>query len=171
MNTSLNLMIAVDDQMQSPIALVGEAGHPSLPYHAQGAAMSVEDGAVLGILLGKLDRSGRFGSTQHGRDVVSSILELYESIRKPRTAELVKAVDETRIEYCLPDGEAQRERDAFLADTLHQDWHGAAEWTMATRAFQKRIIGLNVLVDAETKFDQWMVYSKEKADLSKVRSR
>lgn len=133
--------------------------------------MSVEDGAVLGALLGKLDRSGRFGSCSHGRDVVSSVLGLYDSIRKPRTTQIVNAVQKARREYTLPDGEAQRERDTFLGDTGRPDWSGEAEWAMATRAFQKQILGLNVVADAEKKFDDWLSRSTLKAAMTSPTTR
>src|ERR1700748_76062 len=45
--------------LQGHTVLLGDACHPTLPYQAQGAAMAVEDGAVLGRLLGLLNAEGR----------------------------------------------------------------------------------------------------------------
>ena len=39
------------------VAVMGDACHSSLPYQGQGAAMALEDGAVLGVLLGALSTS------------------------------------------------------------------------------------------------------------------
>jgi salicylate hydroxylase len=40
--------------VKGTVALLGDACHPTLPYQVQGAAMAVEDGLALGVLLGKL---------------------------------------------------------------------------------------------------------------------
>lgn len=51
-----------------------------LPYLAQGANSAVEDGAVLGILLGHVK----------SRDQVGQALKMYEKLRKSRSEALVK---------------------------------------------------------------------------------
>lgn len=53
--------------------LLGDACHPTLPFMAQGAAMAIEDGAVLARCMAA------------GDDVPAS-LERYESLRRARTA-------------------------------------------------------------------------------------
>jgi salicylate hydroxylase len=56
-----------------PVTLIGDAAHPMLPYLAQGAAMAIEDAAVLAACL--------------SRDPdVPSALRRYEARRLPRTA-------------------------------------------------------------------------------------
>ena len=55
------------------VSLLGDACHPTLPFMAQGAAMAIEDGAVLAACL-----SGGGG--------VSGALQRYEALRRPRTA-------------------------------------------------------------------------------------
>ncbi len=55
------------------VTLLGDACHPTLPFMAQGAAMAIEDGAVLASCL---DRG----------DEIAAALARYESLRKPRTA-------------------------------------------------------------------------------------
>lgn len=49
-----------------------------LPYLAQGAGSSLEDGAALGVLL----------STANRRQDLPEILKLYEQLRKPRSSAL-----------------------------------------------------------------------------------
>lgn len=51
-----------------------------LPYLAQGANSAIEDGAVLGLLLGKLE----------SKDDLPKALELYEKLRKTRGDAIVK---------------------------------------------------------------------------------
>ena len=58
------------------VTLLGDAAHPTLPYLAQGAAMSIEDGAVLTRVLGM-------------RDSIADALQLYQSNRVDRTAKIV----------------------------------------------------------------------------------
>ncbi|KZM22436.1 oxidoreductase [Ascochyta rabiei] len=65
---------------EATIAFLGDACHPMLPYLAQGAGSSLEDGAALGVLLSRAD---------HRQDL-PEILKLYEQLRKPRSSALQK---------------------------------------------------------------------------------
>ena len=55
------------------VTLLGDACHPTLPFMAQGAAMAIEDGAVLAACL-------------RGTPEIPTALSRYESLRKRRTA-------------------------------------------------------------------------------------
>src|SRR5471030_441659 len=59
------------------VALLGDACHPMTPYMAQGAAMAIEDGAVLSRCLDGTDRAG-----------VAAALRRYEKNRQERTAKI-----------------------------------------------------------------------------------
>jgi 6-hydroxynicotinate 3-monooxygenase len=59
------------------VALLGDACHPMTPYMAQGAAMAIEDGAVLARCLDGTDRAG-----------VAAALRRYERNRQERTAKI-----------------------------------------------------------------------------------
>ena len=59
------------------ITLLGDACHPTLPFMAQGAAMAIEDGAVLARCLAT------------GDDIAVS-LKKYEDLRRDRTARIQK---------------------------------------------------------------------------------
>lgn len=74
------------------VALLGDASHPTLPYQAQGAAMAVEDGAVIGTLLGRLQAC--LGPVQDSQrpEIVSELLKLYEELRKRRTTTNVQGM-------------------------------------------------------------------------------
>lgn len=58
----------------------GDSCHPMLPYLAQGANSSLEDGAVLGLLLGHMTDKSQ----------LPRILRLYESLRKSRGEAIVR---------------------------------------------------------------------------------
>ena len=56
------------------VTLLGDACHPMTPYMAQGAAMAMEDAAVLSRCLDGV-----------GRDGVADAFRRFEATRKPRT--------------------------------------------------------------------------------------
>jgi salicylate hydroxylase len=61
---------------RGPVTLLGDAAHPMLPFLAQGAAMAIEDGAVLAAGLAHTP-----GDPQRA-------LRAYEAVRRQRTARL-----------------------------------------------------------------------------------
>jgi salicylate hydroxylase len=65
---------------RGPVTLLGDAAHPILPYLAQGAAMAIEDAAVLAHCMGHA-----------GRDEPAAALRLYEQRRLARTARAQRA--------------------------------------------------------------------------------
>jgi len=133
------------------VVLLGDACHPTLPYQAQGAAMAVEDGAVLGYLLGQLATKSSTNSTRE--DQVSGVLELYEKLRKSRTTINVLGAVTNRTYFHLKDGPEQEERDAALANV---DWfHGTAKWKWIDSRYQEELLGFDALKDAEVAFEKW----------------
>lgn len=60
------------------VTLLGDACHPTLPFMAQGAAMAMEDAAVLAACLGKFADNAK-------------ALKQYERLRKPRTTYVQRA--------------------------------------------------------------------------------
>lgn len=85
------------------VTLLGDACHPMLPFMAQGAAQSIEDGATLASLLAKMP------------DDVAGALGRYEELRKPRATRLQEASAANRTRFHLPDGSEQQKRDDVLA--------------------------------------------------------
>jgi salicylate hydroxylase len=64
---------------KGPVTLLGDAAHPMLPYLAQGAAMAIEDGAVVARRLAEQP------------DDAATALRRYESERQPRTARVQRS--------------------------------------------------------------------------------
>jgi 2-polyprenyl-6-methoxyphenol hydroxylase-like FAD-dependent oxidoreductase len=62
--------------------LVGDAAHPTSPYAAYGAGMSIEDGYFLGVALRGVDLTDAAA--------VAAALQSYEDPRKPHTAQQVQ---------------------------------------------------------------------------------
>ncbi|KWF32775.1 hypothetical protein WL88_25875 [Burkholderia diffusa] len=77
------------------IALLGDAVHPTLPYMAQGAAMAIEDAAVLARAL-SLDAPLR------------DRLSIYQNHRAPRTARVVEESTQMGELYHISDASEMR---------------------------------------------------------------
>jgi 2-polyprenyl-6-methoxyphenol hydroxylase-like FAD-dependent oxidoreductase len=77
-----------------PLTLVGDAAHPMLPFLGQGAAMAIEDAAVLAAMLGRY------------RDDPADALRGYEGARRHRLARVVKAARKQGRIYGLSGPEA-----------------------------------------------------------------
>ncbi|RPD58173.1 FAD/NAD(P)-binding domain-containing protein [Lentinus tigrinus ALCF2SS1-7] len=86
------------------VVLLGDACHPMLPYRAQGAAMAIEDAAVLGNLLSRLSHPAQ----------LKPLLQAYEDLRLPRTAETQRQSRLNQKIFHLPDGPEQEQRDAEM---------------------------------------------------------
>ncbi|TLD23848.1 hypothetical protein PspLS_06809 [Pyricularia sp. CBS 133598] len=93
-----------------PVALLGDACHPTLPHLSQGAAMAIEDGAVIAEVLSRLPPGG-VEPAQVGR-----CLKVYELLRKDRTSELVNLAAMSARALHLGDGKAKEERDRQFAE-------------------------------------------------------
>jgi salicylate hydroxylase len=97
--------------------LVGDACHPMLPFMAQGAAQAIEDGATLAT------------SLRHaGAADVPAALARYDALRRPRASRLQALSQENKTRFHLPDGPAQRERDALMRS-------GATDWSVSAIAW------------------------------------
>ena len=93
------------------VTLLGDAGHPMLPFMAQGAAQAIEDGATLAACLAGAGPA----------DVVAA-LRRYEMARIPRATRLQSMSATNKTRFHLPDGPEQRERDARMAA-------GSTDWS------------------------------------------
>ena len=85
------------------ITLLGYACHPMTPYMAQGAAMAIEDAAVLSRCLTGVDRDG-----------VTDAFKRFEATRKPRTSRV----------------QASSRTNTWLKNPTDPDWvYGYDAWT------------------------------------------
>jgi salicylate hydroxylase len=96
--------------------LLGDACHAMLPFMAQGASQAIEDGATLAACLTRSDPD------------VAGALRRYERLRLPRTARLQAMSANNKTRFHLPDGPAQRARDAQMAV-------GATDWSFQAVAW------------------------------------
>ena len=86
----------IDNWSGRRATLLGDAVHATLPYRAQGAAMAIEDGAVLTRALGDA------GS-------IPDALQLYQRNRIERTARIVKNSGNNRDLFHMRDQDALRQ--------------------------------------------------------------
>jgi len=93
---SLHIRPPIRNWSTGRATLLGDAAHPTLPYLAQGAAMAIEDGAVL---TRALNMSG----------AIADALKLYQRNRLDRTARIVEQSTLNRQLFHLPSVQAMRE--------------------------------------------------------------
>jgi 6-hydroxynicotinate 3-monooxygenase len=98
------------------VTLLGDACHPMTPYMAQGAAMAIEDAAVLARCLQHVDRDG-----------VADALRRFEATRKPRTSRV----------------QLSSRTNTWLKDPTNPDWvYGYDAWKEPLA--EKRLDGSSV---------------------------
>ncbi|KAI9734836.1 MAG: hypothetical protein M1834_001915 [Cirrosporium novae-zelandiae] len=126
--------------------MLGDAVHATLPYLAQGAAQAVEDGAVLGLLLGRIQHSSQ----------IPDILTIYEFMRKPRTTRVVKGSTNLRDIFHFPDGDLQKERDRQLVEHQNAPFEGYPNrWR--DPVFQEYLFGYDCEKEVE---NAWNIYEE-----------
>ena len=108
---------------QSNLVLIGDSCHPMLPYLAQGANSSIEDGAVLGLLLGQKHLTDR--------SQLPRTLKMFEKLRKARGEGIARETFKQRKDFHMRDGPEQEERDESMLRQLGQDLQGSfpSRWT------------------------------------------
>ena len=102
------------------IILLGDAAHALPPYAGQGAAMAMEDAAVLATLLSSSADFSSFG------DVAKS----YEQLRRPRVQGFREIIQSNMKQFGDPDPEAQVAR---VQNQRSGDAHGKGQWTTEER--------------------------------------
>ncbi|TKA68833.1 hypothetical protein B0A49_05241 [Cryomyces minteri] len=105
----------------SNFVFIGDSCHPMLPYLAQGANSSLEDGAVLGNLLASIQTKAQ----------LPKALLLYEKLRKRRCEAIVKEAFAQRESFHMPDGPEQVKRDELFMGQLGReiDCKFPSRWT------------------------------------------
>ncbi|WP_162914916.1 FAD-dependent monooxygenase [Desertibaculum subflavum] len=96
--------VALPQWSAGRVTLLGDAAHAMLPFMAQGAGQSIEDGAALAACL-----------VQEGPGPAA--LRRYETLRRPRATRLQDLSRANKTRFHLPDGPEQQARDAAMANT------------------------------------------------------
>ncbi len=78
---------------EGAVALLGDAAHAMLPFAAQGAAMAIEDAAVLARCIG--------GRANDSAAALSAALQRYERLRRPRVMRLQRSARQAGRIYHL----------------------------------------------------------------------
>ncbi|THH26332.1 hypothetical protein EUX98_g7853 [Antrodiella citrinella] len=94
-----------------PTVLLGDACHPMLPYRAQGAAMAIEDAAVIGNLFSHLTHPSQ----------IRPLLQAYQDLRLARTAATQGQSRLNQKIFHLPDGPEQEARDADMRKAMEME--------------------------------------------------
>jgi salicylate hydroxylase len=97
--------------MMSETLLTSIFSHPMLPYLAQGANSSMEDGAVLGNILAALQ----------SKSELPAALQLYERLRKKRGEAIVRETFAQRHDFHMLDGPEQQARDELMLSKLGKE--------------------------------------------------
>ncbi|CZR65101.1 related to salicylate hydroxylase [Phialocephala subalpina] len=125
--------------------MAGDCCHPMLPYLAQGANSSLEDGAVLGYLLGKV-------SQENKKEQLPKAAALYQKLRKERGETIQKETFKQRDDFHMEDGERQRKRDELMTGMLGGELKAdfPSRWTCPR--VQRWLYGYDAYQEAEEGF-------------------
>lgn len=116
--------------------------------------MAVEDGAVIGILLGLLSRT-TLASSRNRKSGIPAILKLYEKLRKERTTINVQSANEAKVFYHVEDGPEQEARDADLRKIDWRDHTRQCKWNWGDTEKIKDLLGFDTIADTKKKFWAW----------------
>jgi salicylate hydroxylase len=104
---------------QGPVALLGDAAHPMLPFLAQGAAMAIEDAAVAARCLARTP------------DDPAGALRTYCAIRRGRARRVQRAATRNGARYHMS-GAGAFARDTFMraagGERLLQNYNWIYDW-------------------------------------------
>ncbi|KAK9447912.1 3-hydroxybenzoate 6-hydroxylase [Limtongia smithiae] len=119
--------------------MIGDSCHPMLPYLAQGANSSLEDGAALGTILKHFTT----------KEELPKALRLYEELRHARSETVVRETFRQRDDFHMPDGLQQQARDAIFLSQLDKQITGAfpSRWTCPI--VQPWLYGYDAIEEAE----------------------
>jgi len=128
--------------------MMGDCCHPMLPYLAQGANSSLEDGAVLGFLLGQVKKEKK-------GEQLPKAAAMYQALRKERGELIAKETFKQREDFHMGDGEKQQARDAFMEKCLLDGEPKAdfpSRWTCPR--VQKWLFGYDAYAEVETAWEK-----------------
>lgn len=124
------------------VVLIGDACHPTLPHLAQGAALAIEDAAVVAVCLDRLPDTS-LESIRKG-------LKVYEVLRKERAETLVELAAASGRALHLGEGKAKEERDRQFSALKEKKGSVPDKWADAD--VQEKIYGHDCVQVAEREF-------------------
>lgn len=116
-----------------------------LPFLAQGAASSLEDGAVLGHLLGQVKHEQK-------REQLPKVATMYQALRKHRGESIRDESFVQRDNLHMPDGERQRARDDVFMSTRGKETEAGYPNRWECPTVQRCLYGYDAYKDAEEAF-------------------
>ncbi|KAJ5011701.1 FAD-dependent monooxygenase OpS4 [Colletotrichum sp. SAR 10_99] len=125
-----------------PVALLGDACHPTLPHLSQGAAMAIEDGSVVAEVLARAPDT--LPAT------LRKCLKAYELSRRDWCSQLVNMAFLSGKQLHLGEGKAKEERDRMFKEkkggTVPDKW--------ASPEVQKMIYSNDCVANIQRDFDE-----------------
>jgi hypothetical protein len=110
--------------------------------------MAVEDGAVLGILLGGFSKLGR-------GENIPGILHLYVDISKKRITMIVKGVEDIVYLFRMSDPAELKHQNRDLANTDLHVPNSTIKWKWANLGYQKHLLRFDIIAVVQQKFAGW----------------
>ena len=126
------------------VALLGDACHPTLPHLNQGAAMAVEDAAVLAEVLSQ--------APDTSSQTINRCLRVYQMLRKDRTAALVDLAAASGRALHLGQGKEKEARDRLFAEAKTNGGKVPDKW--ASPDVQEMIYSHDCMETAEHRFSE-----------------
>lgn len=142
----LRIYKALPTWVHGSVALTGDACHPTLPHLSQGAAMAIEDGAVLAECVSRVP-ADKLGDPE----ALSKALKVYELLRKPYTTTLVDLASHSGRVLHLGEGKAKEERDRLFKENGKS---GSVPDKWASPDVQRMIYGNDCVKEAIERFEE-----------------
>ncbi|QPG94300.1 hypothetical protein C2857_005643 [Epichloe festucae Fl1] len=138
------------------VTLAGDAAHAMLPHLAQGAATGVEDGFVLGTLLGRWGQQTTTDTSDRAlvQRQIHTVLRSYEKLQHERTTRIVSMSRLTGTLDHLPQGPAQRARDAEFTAFVPEKCVSGMPWIDAR--WNRKLLARKVDEVTEREFQSLM---------------
>ncbi|KAJ4502106.1 hypothetical protein HRR83_008763 [Exophiala dermatitidis] len=137
------------------VVLIGDAAHSMVNHMAQGAATSMEDGAFLAKCIGKV--------VQGGINLQDAV-RIYEEERMPKAYAKQQVSFLNGAIWHLPDGPAQRARDAAMAPELQGKYYVRSSNLYGDPQTVLEVYGYDVERHAETALAKYFNQGREPCD-------
>ncbi len=108
-----------------PVALLGDAAHPTLQYMAQGACMALEDAVCL--------------ADELGQEVSPAALQRYAARRNARTAKVVLQSREVGAHIYHPEGAHAALRNQVMSAKTNAEWYDILAWLYGSNGLENRV--------------------------------